>query len=239
MKVNFLLTLSVLLTVTLLGLVKLRHKEQEREEKRYRFQDIKLRVTRDVVGEYQAEVAAVQNQVDKTTAEVKTLEDEVVKLQTTETQKRGDTEACLATKKHMNDELALEESQRSDVKSESEKQKTSWEAEVASLKQQIAQRSKVCDFVNKDSATARKLCGGEVKEAPKPVEPKAEAPKPVEPKAEAPKPVEPKAEAPKQEEPKAEAPKQEEPKAEAPKQDKPKAEAPKQEEAKAEAPKQR
>ncbi|XP_071759449.1 uncharacterized protein LOC139914911 [Centroberyx gerrardi] len=198
MKVNVLLTLSVLVTVTLLGLVKLRQTEQEREEKRYRFQDIKLRVTRDVVGEYRAELAASQSRVEKTTAEVKTLEDEVVKLQATENQKRGETDACLAEKKRINDELALEESQRSDVKAESEKQKTSWEAEVASLKQQIAQRSKVCDFVNKDSATVSKLCGGEVKEAPKQEEPKAEAPKPEEPKAEAPKQEEPKAEAPKQ-----------------------------------------
>lgn len=35
------------------------------------------------------------------------------------------------------------------------KQKASWEAEMASLQQQITQRSKVCDFVKKDSEEGR------------------------------------------------------------------------------------
>lgn len=36
-----------------------------------------------------------------------------------------------------------------------EKEKSEWAAEVASLKQQVEQRSKVCDFVKKDSEEGR------------------------------------------------------------------------------------
>jgi len=237
MKVHLFLPMSILVSVALVGVMKIRQKEHDKIDRRNRFEDIKLRVTHDVLGEYQSEKADTQNRLDKANTDVKALEEEVKTLQMTDTKKKGEVDICQAGQKTARDELASAETELNNLQAESSKEKADWNTELASLKQQLETRSPVCDFMKPGQDSDKKLCGEVIVEAPKPEEPKAEAPKPEEPKAEAPKPEEPKAEAPKPEEPKAAAPKPEEAKAEAPKLEEAKAEAPKPEEAKAEAPK--
>ncbi|KAL7393555.1 hypothetical protein ABVT39_012766 [Epinephelus coioides] len=240
MKVQLVLPVVIMTSVALMGVMKLRQKEQDKEDRRKRFQDIKLRVTYDVLQEYEGEKAQQQNLLEKTRSEEKALSEEVIKLQTRADKAKGDVDVCTGDQKSARDELAAFEADLSHLQADNDKEKTSWTAEVETLKQQLAAPSGVCGFLKAGAPEeVSKLCGKEVAaEAPKQEEPKAEAPKQEEPKAEAPKQEEPKAEAPKPEEPKAEAPKQEEAKAEALKKEEAKAEAPKQEEAKAEAPKQ-
>ncbi|KAJ3598645.1 hypothetical protein NHX12_002150 [Muraenolepis orangiensis] len=222
MKMNVLVVFTVLVSVGLFWFVSRRKREEERETKRGRFQAIKLRVTGDVLREYETEITKILPRIETLQATLRALETEVERAQVAETEKKPDFDAC-------EEEFA--------------KQKTSWEADIASQNKQKIDRSNLCDFVKTGSEMVRTLCGEEAKpeeakaEAPKPEEAKAEAPKPEEAKAEAPKPEEAKAEAPKPEEAKAEAPKPEEAKAEAPKPEEAKAEAPKPEEAKPEAPK--
>uniref|UniRef100_A0A8P4KNZ7 Zgc:174935 n=1 Tax=Dicentrarchus labrax TaxID=13489 RepID=A0A8P4KNZ7_DICLA len=245
MKVQVILPLTLVVSVALVGLMKLRKKEYDKENRLNKFEDIKLRVTYDVLREYESEKARMQNLLEKTKSEHNAMEEEVNKVGMNEEKAKGEVDICQGEQKSARDQLATVETEFNSQQAANDKEKASWKAEEESLKVQLAARSSVCDFVKTQSLqAASQLCGNEVKveepkaEAPKQEEPKAEAPKQEEPKAEAPKQEEPKAEAPKQEEPKAEAPKQEEPKAEAPKQEEPKAEAPKQEEPKAEAPKQ-
>uniref|UniRef100_A0AAZ1XWB5 Uncharacterized protein n=1 Tax=Oreochromis aureus TaxID=47969 RepID=A0AAZ1XWB5_OREAU len=200
MKPQFLLPATVVVSVALVGIMKLRKGEHEKYEKQFKFQDVRLRVAYDVLGEYQNDKAEKQNMLEKANTEHKALEEEVNKLQTGGEKSKGDTDACQADLKAITDEVGAAEAQLKSLKAEQEKEKTSWTTEEDTLKQQLEKHSLVCQFIKTDIAEARTLCG--IKE-----QPKAEAPKQDQPKAEAPKQEEPKAEAPKQEEPKAEAPK--------------------------------
>ncbi|KAM9353150.1 uncharacterized protein ABDE67_005517 [Symphorus nematophorus] len=229
MKVQLAIPLCIAVTVALMGLMKIRKKEQDKEDKRQKFEDIKLRVTHDVLGEYEAEKAETEKLLEKTKSDIKLLSDEVSTVQARKEKAKGDADACQGGEKSAKDELAKEETEFNNLKAQTDQEKTSWATEVETLKKQLEARSAMCDHLKKDSEEGSKLCK---QEEPKAEAPKQEEPKAEEPKAEAPKQEEPKAEEPKAEEPKAEAPKQEEPKAE-----EPKAEAPKQEEPKAEAPK--
>ncbi|XP_039885665.1 involucrin isoform X2 [Simochromis diagramma] len=247
---SFLLPATIVVSVALVGIMKLRKGEHEKYEKQFKFQDVRLRVAHDVLGEYQNDKAEKENMLEKASTAHKALEVEVNELQTDGDKSKGDAKSCQGDLKIITDEVAAAKIQLKSLKAHQEKEKTSWTTEEDTLKQELAKYSSACQFIKIDIAEARTLCGiqeqpkaeapkqEEAKgEAPKQEEAKAEAPKQEQPKAEAPKQEEAKAEAPKQEQPKAEAPKQEEAKAEAPKQEQPKAEAPKQQEAKAEAPK--
>nr|XP_020462893.1 FK506-binding protein 3-like isoform X2 [Monopterus albus] len=184
-------------------------REEEIEERRNKFLDIKLRVSHDVQKGYEGEKTDAQNIVDKAQATIKALEDEMPKLQGKADEMKGQADTCLGEQKSVKDQLATAEAELSKLKGETDKEAASWKTELETLNQQMAAQSAACKYLKKGSQEGSKLCGIEVKaEAPKQEEPKAEAPKKEEPKAEAPKKEEPKAEAPKQEEPKPEAPKQ-------------------------------
>ncbi|XP_029592313.1 pollen-specific leucine-rich repeat extensin-like protein 1 isoform X1 [Salmo trutta] len=243
---------SLLTSVALLGLINVRRKEEVKEQKHVSFETIKLRVTRDVLGEYQHEVIRAHNLLDKTKAQVDTLGSELPPLQAAEAKKKSELEACQGEKKHVADEVGAVEAENSNSKTEFEKQKAAWVAEVTSLKQQVEQHSEVCVFVKKDSVEGRKLCGDEPPkqeaapkpDAPKPEESKPDAPKPDSPKEApkqeaAPKPEEPKPDSPKEAPKQEPAPKPEEPKPDSPKEAPKQEAAPKPEEPKPEAPKMR
>lgn len=93
-----LLALTALASVALLGVVNVRKKDEAREQKRSKFQEVKLRVTQDVLGEYQDEKNGVEVLVEKTATEVKALEPELSTLQETEKQKKADEAACQGAK---------------------------------------------------------------------------------------------------------------------------------------------
>ncbi|XP_074540527.1 uncharacterized protein LOC141801395 isoform X2 [Halichoeres trimaculatus] len=247
MKIQLLLPLTIAVSVITVGVMKIRKKEHDNEVRKSRFQDIKLRVTYDVLAEYQNDKMAKQLLLQHAEEEQKILERDVNDLITKTDTAKKETDLCQSEKNSEQGVLEVVDKEFNEVKASTEKEKTEWMKETESLKKQLEARSPACAFLKPDSQSASKLCGGEAeapKEEAKAKEPKeeakAEAPK-EEAKAEAPK-EEAKAEAPK-EEAKAEAPKEEvkaeapkeEAKAEAPKEEAPKAEAPK-EEAKAEAP---
>ncbi|XP_076009908.1 uncharacterized protein LOC143003240 [Genypterus blacodes] len=251
MKLHLMLPLLITASLALVCLIHVRSAEQEEEHKRHRFQNIKLRMSNDVLADLRVEHDNIKGLIERGQLKVKEQEDEVKKLEASQKLLAGDLLSCKEAEKYASNIVAELQKEDDDLKASSTKEKSSWENEVASLQSQMKAQSKVCDYLTTGKLLdiISHLCPDQAKEAQKQQEAKleelkqqelakAEAPK--QPDAEAPKQEEqPKAEAPKQEEqPKAEAPKQEEqPKAEAPKQ--PEAEAPKQlEQAKAEAPKQ-
>ncbi|KAM4580330.1 uncharacterized protein PAE49_005222 [Odontesthes bonariensis] len=213
MKVQIVIPMAILMSVALMGVMKIRIKEQEKAQKRSRFEGIKLRVTNDVLSEYQNEQAEKQHLLEKTKRDQVTLAEEETNLQTRADRTKGDVDHCQEGKKLDTDKLAVMETDLNNEKAVSEKEMTDLNTQIAQMKKELAERSPVCNLLKNEPSPARKMC--EFKEDSKAEEKKAEAPKQEEPKAEAPKQEEPKAEAPKQEEPKAEAPKQEEPKVEA------------------------
>uniref|UniRef100_A0AAY5L5V4 Uncharacterized protein n=1 Tax=Esox lucius TaxID=8010 RepID=A0AAY5L5V4_ESOLU len=152
MKMQYVLVgLSVLASVVLLGLINVRKKEVVKEQKNTSFQSTKLRVTYDVQGEYRHELIRAQNLLDKTKALVNNLGSELSQIQAKEVQQKNDLEACLGQKKQATDNMGSVEEEISNAKNEFEKQKVTWAAQVTSLRQQAEQRSKVCDFVKKES----------------------------------------------------------------------------------------
>ncbi|XP_034144985.1 pollen-specific leucine-rich repeat extensin-like protein 1 isoform X2 [Esox lucius] len=226
MKMQYVLVgLSVLASVVLLGLINVRKKEVVKEQKNTSFQSTKLRVTYDVQGEYRHELIRAQNLLDKTKALVNNLGSELSQIQAKEVQQKNDLEACLGQKKQATDNMGSVEEEISNAKNEFEKQKVTWAAQVTSLRQQAEQRSKVCDFVKKESVEGRNMCGDEPPKkeaAPKPEVPKPEVPKPEVPKPEVPLPDAAKQDAAKQDAAKQDAAKQDAAKQDAPKQDAPK-----------------
>ncbi|TKS82054.1 TRIO and F-actin-binding protein [Collichthys lucidus] len=246
MKVQVVLPLTIVASVALMGIMRIRKREQDQQHRRASFGDIKLRVTNDVLGEYQSEKDSAQVNLDTAQKETSAL-DSAVKMGKDKADKtKGELDICNQGKTAITDELTILETELKNLQAANEKEEASWNSEVQTLKSQLEAQSPVCNFLKEGSQLESKLCAKkeepeaakkEEPEAAKKEEPKAKAAKQEEPKAEAAKQEEPKAEAAKQEEPKAEAAKQEEPKAEAAKQEEPKAEAAKQEEPKAEAPK--
>ncbi|XP_036395531.1 histone H1B [Megalops cyprinoides] len=209
MKLPILVMVASLLTSAVLAVfIFMKKKEMILVSKKSSFLDIKVRVTQDVLGEYQADVDKLQKQLDDSSslvAELKTQlganEAEAKKLKTA-------AEACQGEKKKMNDEITSIDGEQKNVKAQFDKEKEAWTKETGDLKQQMAQKSKVCAFVKKDSQEGNKLCGNEIPEAEKPAPEKPAPEKAAPEKAEAPKAEAPKAEAPKAEAPKAEAGKQ-------------------------------
>ncbi|XP_027869186.1 pollen-specific leucine-rich repeat extensin-like protein 1 [Xiphophorus couchianus] len=228
MKVQLVLPLALLTSVLLVGLLKMRKRDHEKDEKLSRFQDIKLRVTSDVLQEYQKEKIEMQHQLEKVQGEQKAMEEEVKVVKTKAEKAAGDLTGCESSQKSGTDQQAAEETKLGNLKAQTEKEKTEWNAELDRLKKQLTEKSPVCNFLKEYPDQIKTMCG--IKE-----EPKAEPPKQEE-KKEPPKQEE-KKEPPKQEE-KKEPPKQEEKKVEPPKQEEKKVEPPKQEEKKEEPPKQ-
>lgn len=97
MKLLVMIPVTIALSVALLGITKLRKKEQDKEDKRIRFLDIKLRVTYDVLKEYQTERSDMQLQLDKSQSSQKVLQDEAKALQSKADKAKGDAEACQGT----------------------------------------------------------------------------------------------------------------------------------------------
>ncbi|KAM4568049.1 uncharacterized protein V3H82_012280 [Fundulus diaphanus] len=230
MKVQLVLPLTLLTSVILVGFMKIRRKEHEKEEKRSRFQDIKMRVTSDVLQEYHNEQAEKHIELEKAQSALKTMEDEMKVVQTKAEKSTQDLAGCQDSQKSGTDQLAAAETNQKNLKAETEKETAEWKAELDRLKKQMTEKSPVCNFLKETPDPIKTMCG--IKEEPKPEPPKKEEPKPEPPKKEEPKP-----EPPKKEEPKPEPPKQEEAKPEPPKQEEAKPEPPKQEEAKPEPPK--
>lgn len=94
MKVQVLIPMTVVVSVAIFGLMKIRKKENEKEERRNRFQDIKLRVTSDVLREYQNEKAETQNTLEKLQSDRKVLDEDVNMLQVKADKARGEVDIC-------------------------------------------------------------------------------------------------------------------------------------------------
>lgn len=74
--------------------MKIRKKEHDKLDRRSRFEDIKLRVTHDVLQEYQNEKAVKQNLLNNNQKDEKTLQDEVNLLHMKEVEKKGEVDIC-------------------------------------------------------------------------------------------------------------------------------------------------
>lgn len=98
MKVQLFLPLAIAVSVITVGVMKIRKKEHDKEERKTRFQEIKLRVTYDVLAEYQNEKVTKQQQLETAEKEQKTLDGEFLQLLSEIDTAKKDAADCLTAK---------------------------------------------------------------------------------------------------------------------------------------------
>lgn len=103
MKVQVILPVSLVLSAALLGVMKIREKESNREIKKEDFENVKLRVTNDVLGEYTQELAETENLMKTTHTELTELEKEADELRTKTDGAKGGVDACDSAKVSINE----------------------------------------------------------------------------------------------------------------------------------------
>lgn len=95
MKALLFLPVTVFATVGLIAFMNMRQKEQDKVAVRSRFQDIKQRVTRDMLEEFQKEAADMIKNLDQAKKDQTTVQEGEGDLQSKVETKKGEADACL------------------------------------------------------------------------------------------------------------------------------------------------
>nr|XP_057940115.1 anti-sigma-I factor RsgI8 [Doryrhamphus excisus] len=205
MKLQLLLPLTIAVTVMLVVIIKTRKREHDQVDKQNRIERIKLRLTHDLLGGYQEEKMSLENQIEQSNKDVNALKTGSSSADQKVLKTKADLKKCQGALKTLEDELLALQTLFTNLEGENGKEKDSWIAELESLNKQLQGPSAICAFLKKGADSASKLCSSEGPEgALKPEEPKPEPPQPEEPKSEPPKTVETKPEEIKPEDPKPE-----------------------------------
>ncbi|XP_053699612.1 uncharacterized protein LOC128746531 [Synchiropus splendidus] len=232
MKVQLLLPLTIMASVTMVLILKTRKREEDREDRRFRFESIRLRVTIDVLTEHQNEKATLQQQYDNAKEEEGTLREASTVFQSNVLENMGKLDTCHQEKRQIKSQLDSEEKNLNTLITDMKTETDIWLAEIDSLKNLRSAKSPACKFLQPNSDQERLYCRNTFIVEPRPPEPKPAVLKPPMPKAALPKaPVpnapEQKAPEPKVPQPKPMAVKVAEPKAADPNAAQPEAEEPK------------
>lgn len=94
MNVQLLIPLTLLLCVALALFINNRQVQQEREGKRNTFVNIKLRVSTDVLREYEHDEVEMGNELTEVEAKEKTLEEEIKASQATADKAKQEKDGC-------------------------------------------------------------------------------------------------------------------------------------------------
>lgn len=159
-----LLSVLGLLCVAMLAAMNLRKKEEPKTRGAVEFQQVKLNVMKDILSENQHQLVQTQSLLDKTKAQLKNLGSEVSNLVANKESLNKQMQTCKREKKIISDKVAAIRSQHSNQLVSFKKEKADWKVEMNSLQQQMIQKSAVCNFVKKNNAKARALCGNEAPE---------------------------------------------------------------------------
>lgn len=205
-QIAILVPLSIAVCVGSFALMKMRMKEFNNEEKKVKFQDVRLRVTEDVLSEYGKELQLIESGTQKEKDKQEVLHKALNELN--DEPLKTELQACASVCKKITDNIASIQMELKTVQDVNAKEKGDWEAEIAALNEKLNKQSPICDYIKAGSSVPG-IC------PEKKPEPKPEPPKPQEQKPDAPKPEEAKPAPQKPEEAKPDAPKPEEPKKEA------------------------
>ncbi|XP_066577331.1 uncharacterized protein LOC136767447 [Amia ocellicauda] len=229
MKVTgIMLASSCLSAAIMLGSLYLREQRAKELRIKVEFLETKLRMTEEVAGQFRDELTLYIAAEGKAHQEQADLQGVLDMAEQQLQSHRESSQACETEKNQLDENFKAAQTELQNSKGQMDQERDRWTVDINNLKQQVALKSKVCDFVDQNSPEGRKMCGlPPIAEPPKVEPPKAEPPK-EEPKKEEPKKEEPpKAEPPKEEPKKEEPPKAEPPKEEPKKEEPPKAEPPK------------
>ncbi|KAJ8398513.1 hypothetical protein AAFF_G00427680 [Aldrovandia affinis] len=158
MKVSALVVFTSVVTSAILAvLLYTKRSDVEALAKKAAFMGIKVRVTMDVLGEYQGDVDKLQKSMDDHNNEVEALTAELKSKEPDAKKKNDELVTCQEYLKKVNEEIAGSTGEIKKVQDELDKEKTVWNKESADLKEEFGKRSKVCDYVKKDSVEGKKL----------------------------------------------------------------------------------
>ncbi|XP_034016111.1 uncharacterized protein zgc:174935 isoform X2 [Thalassophryne amazonica] len=73
-------------------------------------------------------------------------------------EKKKESEVCEGEKTAKNNKLAELQKEKGDAEGQFKTESEEWNKEITSLKEQLATRSKICDYVPKTNTAAEKLC---------------------------------------------------------------------------------
>uniref|UniRef100_A0A672PQT3 Uncharacterized protein n=1 Tax=Sinocyclocheilus grahami TaxID=75366 RepID=A0A672PQT3_SINGR len=113
-----LLAFFLVCSLGIAGYIHSRRKQEMQLSKQASFQDIKFRVTRDVLGEYQDQLIQSNTLLKKTKTEVDTLTKDLSVAKTFVEKKTSEVDACKGDQKRKTDEIAAAESEKKHIQSE-------------------------------------------------------------------------------------------------------------------------
>lgn len=94
MRVQVFLPASIAVSLLLVGVIKVRQGEREKVDKLVMFGEVKLRVSNDVLQEYQGEKSGLNNEVEMAKRKQKTLDEEIKASQTESEKTKSQVDAC-------------------------------------------------------------------------------------------------------------------------------------------------
>ncbi|KAK1795151.1 hypothetical protein P4O66_010336 [Electrophorus voltai] len=150
-----LLTLLMVCSLCVVGYIHNQKKEEAQLSKLISFQNVKHRVTKDVMQEYQTHLIESSSLLDKIKKQIQDLAGEVRGAQDVAEGTKNEVDMCNSDLKRIADEAVATEADKTHVKSEFEKKKASFQEQLANLKKEMEQLSKVCDYIKKTSDEAK------------------------------------------------------------------------------------
>uniref|UniRef100_A0A3B1K8L4 Zgc:174935 n=1 Tax=Astyanax mexicanus TaxID=7994 RepID=A0A3B1K8L4_ASTMX len=154
-----LMALLVVCSLGLAGYIHNKRKEELKLAKHASFQNVKNRVTKDVLKEYQNQAVETSNLLDSTKKQLNDLKAELTAAQVAADTKKAAADTCTGDLKRITDEIAAIDTQKANTEGEFQKKKASLQEQIANLKKASEERSKMCDYLKADSADGWKLCG--------------------------------------------------------------------------------
>ncbi|XP_062848320.1 uncharacterized protein zgc:174935 [Trichomycterus rosablanca] len=176
MKLHIVLLVLLLgCSLGLMAYIQSKRKLEVQLNKTHYFEQIKHKVTNDVLVEFKDLLLDTGAQLESTKTQLEKLKVEVQEVQKVADMKKADVGTCNEELKKLQDQAVAASNEKTKTEADFKKKTGDWKAQKDQLKKEMQQHSIVCSYVDKTSPEGTKLCGialaappnNTVKEAPK------------------------------------------------------------------------
>ncbi|KAF7708599.1 uncharacterized protein zgc:174935 [Silurus meridionalis] len=154
-----LVVLMVALNLGLLGVIHSRKNMELQLTKTAYFENVKHRVTSDVLKEYESNISEGTKRLEEIKTDVVDLTAKVKITKEAAEGKEAELKTCTDELNELKNDVGTLQTEKNKTDSEFQKQKASLTEQINSLKSEAEKRSKVCDYITNDSPDGIKLCG--------------------------------------------------------------------------------
>lgn len=151
-QVALLVPLTLVLCIGSFVLMKLRMEELVAEEKKGKFQDVKLQATEDLLNEYSKENQLIKSDMQKEKDAQEKLHKALYWLNLSNAQQTNVLQTCQKVKKTSTDKTVSMQMELKTLQDVSAKEKAAWEAEIAALNEKLSKQSPICNYVKVGSS---------------------------------------------------------------------------------------